>query len=282
MKLKSLITIFILICLSSTANAEIFYKVTEGDKTIWILGTLHVGTPDQLKLSSSVKDALEKSDNIWLELDPEKMGHAQQVFMSHASRDEGSLSESLMPETWQSLAAVGSDYGLPSEALDQLSAWFAQMVLISQALVNAGFNMESGIEGQVLALIEDSSKNVYGLETVERQLDALLEAQDNAGEEEIVQQLLAELDVLHERMSNLAEAWSQGDLETLMSFFSAEMPKEAMEAILFSRNREWVERLNAETDSGHVFVAVGAGHLGGEDGLVELFERQGAHVERVQ
>jgi hypothetical protein len=83
----------------------------------------------------------------------------------------------------------------------------------------------------------------------------------------------------------LAAAWSQGDLETLAGLVNDDMRRtypELFEVVFVRRNEAWVETLLRELEgSGTDFVAVGAGHLLGAEGLVERLRAQGVRVERV-
>jgi uncharacterized protein YbaP (TraB family) len=83
----------------------------------------------------------------------------------------------------------------------------------------------------------------------------------------------------------LAAAWSQGDLETLAGLVNDDMRRtypELFEVVFVRRNEAWVETLLRELEgSGTDFVAVGAGHLLGDEGLVERLRAQGVRVERV-
>jgi uncharacterized protein YbaP (TraB family) len=122
------------------------------------------------------------------------------------------------------------------------------------------------------------------LETAEQQVDQLA----GLSEPLQMQMLLGSIDEAARgatMVDALAAAWSQGDLETLAGLVNDDMRRtypELFEVVFVRRNEAWVETLLQELEgSGTDFVAVGAGHLLGAEGLVERLRAQGVRVERV-
>jgi hypothetical protein len=80
-------------------------------------------------------------------------------------------------------------------------------------------------------------------------------------------------------------AWMSGDVDAIGRTFNAELANspELREALLLRRNANWAYWLHSRLGQpGTVFVAVGAGHLAGQDSVVEMLKKRGLRVRRVQ
>ena len=120
-------------------------------------------------------------------------------------------------------------------------------------------------------------------ETAEEQLGFLAGMSETAQVEGLVEGL-REMDRLPQELDDMVLAWARGDMDAVNSLFLEQMRDEAPEAyqaIIVQRNHNWVpqiiERLEGEGD---YFIAVGAGHLPGEEGVIALLQAQGYSVTR--
>ncbi|PYE34651.1 hypothetical protein DFP83_102397 [Idiomarina fontislapidosi] len=281
MKLKLVIVTVLALLWSSLSSAEVFYKAVQGDKTLWIMGTVHAAKGDGFALSEHAQDALAQSDVIWMEVAPEKLKNAQAAFMAHAMRSEGTLEENVDRETWQAFTQVAQQYGIPEQNLNPLNAWFAQIVLVATAINQAGYVQEAGVESKIEQFAEANNLPIKGLETVERQIDALVQAQSDVGEQEIIEQTLTEIDKVNEVLDEIIASWQQGDLAVLGKYLNDSMPDQMAEELLYKRNREWIAKLATDNQSDIAFIAVGAGHLVGDEGVLTLLEQKGYDVNPV-
>ena len=148
-----------------------------------------------------------------------------------------------------------------ASALEQLNAWFAQIVIVSQAIAQSGYTAEGGSEGKLFELARNSDIPVKGLETVERQIDALRAAQSESGEGELLEQTLAEVEKIEEVFADIQKTWLEGDLDKLTHYLNQNLPPKALDELITKRNNEWITKLAKVNESDTVFVAVGAGHL---------------------
>ena len=281
MKLKLVIVTLLALLWSTLSSAEVFYKAVQGDKTLWIMGTVHAAKGDGFALSEQAQQALTQSEVIWMEVAPEKLQNAQAAFMAHAMRSQGTLEENVDSETWQAFTQVAQQYGIPEQNLNPLNAWFAQIVLVATAVNHAGYVQEAGVESKIEQFADANSLPIKSLETVERQINALVQAQSDVGEQEIIEQTLTEIDQVNEVLDGIIVSWQQGDLTALGKLLNDSMPPQMAEELLYKRNREWIEKLATDNQSDSAFIAVGAGHLVGDEGVLTLLEENGYSVSEV-
>jgi len=248
-----------------------------GEKA-WLFGTVHA-LPERLDWrQGKVAEALAASDLLVLEV-----AHIEEAPRAFAALSQSPglapLRERTSPALRPALDRVLHETGLDPAALDGLETWAAALT-IEQALASkAGIESSNGIERELVATYR---RPVDQLEGASAQLSIF----DRLAEED--QRVLLE-SVLREGLRpddpDVVQAWARGDMapieaETARGFLT---DPELREALLTGRNRAWADRIGSLLHQGkHPFVAVGAGHMAGPQGLPELMATQGWHVTRVQ
>ena len=85
---------------------------------------------------------------------------------------------------------------------------------------------------------------------------------------------------------DLVGAWAEGDMDRLNEIMNSDMREQTPElydVILVQRNRNWAPEIAAALDGDEdVLIAVGAGHMPGEEGVIALLQARGLEVRRVQ
>jgi uncharacterized protein YbaP (TraB family) len=188
----------------------------------------------------------------------------------------------LAPEDHAKFVAATEAIGIPAAQLDPMRPWLASLTLSSMALMQSGFDSSAGVENQLQQRLGE--QKVRSLETVEEQIGFLADL-DEATQIELLVSTLDEVDGFAEELRAIAEDWAQGDVSGMEDLLVEEMKVQypAIYDVLFTRrNANWVETIEQElAGSGTDFVAVGAGHLVGEDSVVAMLEQRGWTVERI-
>jgi hypothetical protein len=236
----------------------------------YLFGTLHLGFRADHELPDWVWDRLSACDTFVMETNLSKVDVVEVARL--ASLPEGqSLSEMLPPDNWQELVEMT---GLPESALRSRQPWFASQ-LVFQHLYPTPVPLD-------LALMQRASeldKEIAFLEDWKFQLGVLART--------ITARDLAELLVPEGKgrrdMADLIAAYRSGDFERLAELSEGERAgdPERHEVLLAARNRDWIPRLKPHLDRGRAFVAVGAAHFPGTDGLIELLRAEGYVLTRV-
>jgi hypothetical protein len=188
------------------------------------------------------------------------------------------LADVVAPETWRLFEQKQAQRGQTTFGLRGFRPWFVALTLTTQALEAAGFSAEHGIDEHFRARAQ-GQKRIVALETVEEQL-ALFTGLSSQTEETMLRQTLEELDRYAAELDAAFRAWSSGDAkaidELLIGPMRAAHP-DVFEQLFTARNRRMTNKLRgmlAETP-GRYFVVVGAGHLIGAAGIVDLLRLQG-------
>ena len=189
-----------------------------------------------------------------------------------------SLDQLVGQETWQrlqeKLAAT-----IPAQALARFRPWLVCVVLLQQSM-----GIPPGTEVMDLALLKRSraqNKTVKFLESMEQQIESLEKFMDTA----LLIDLSKELEKLAPMFKGMSEAYRAGDialLETISELASSSSANAArMRDLLGARNERWIPFVEKLATEGGGFIAFGAAHLPGRDGVVALLRRRGHKVTRV-
>ena len=252
-----------------------------GQQPAYLFGTIHSEDPAVVELPATVKQAFDASNSVVLEMlmDTDTMRYSSTAMLMLDGR---SLSDKIGMPLYKKVSAAIASRGIPELVLNRMKPWAAAVTLSTPALET----------GQILDLVlyQDAlqqDKAVYGLETVQEQLD-LFDSMSESDQVTLLRDAVdkfPELDALH---AELLEVYKQRDLEGLLAINETSMQaedqclaKEFQRRVIDDRNHRMAERMQPYLRQGKAFVAVGALHLPGEQGLLNLLEQQGYTVRRV-
>lgn len=280
------------IALSSPADAQQsinppLYVVRDADSTMYLYGTVHIRPHDADWGNDRVRAAITESQEVWteIEISPAADAQAQQLALQLGAAAPGRpLSSWLSAEENAQLATALTGMGIPTAALEGQEPWIAALTLSVVPMMQAGYDPASGVDRQVDAFAETGGKTMRSFETIEQQLGFF----DNMAPEaqrEMLREAIVQAPAAAAMITQLTNAWETGDEATLTTLViedtRAQYP-ELYDLIFVRRNNAWMQMIaNELNDSGVDFVAVGAGHLLGAEGLVAQLRARGYTVERV-
>lgn len=277
-----LFTSLALLLALSIGQAQVFWSVTDNDgRQNWLLGTVHSEDPRLLQFPPELMRALGEADRLALELVPDASMLSRLNQAMHY--EHGRLNEVLDSELYEQVVALmEGDYGMGEPAVRRMRPWAVAMTL-SIPPPQTGLFMDLALSFRASGM----GKDVVALETLDEQL-AFLEGLDKALQIELVRQAVADHALIPDLFEQLISTYLSGDLERLEAE-SREQLGALDEAIvehfnqvgLIQRNRVMLERAEDWLDEGGLIIAVGALHLPGEDGLIELLREAGWTVEGI-
>lgn len=249
----------------------------------YLYGTMHTQDKRAFSFQEGVMEAFEKSDVYVMEVN---MGIADQFALMGMMMMDGdtSLSDLLTKNQYDTVALYFKD------SLGQSLSLFNGMLPILTAqtieLKDLGQEQELPLDMYFAELAKDKGKDVKGLETAEEQIKALnsisYEDQATALYESVIKRYKGEKDNVMEKLVSL---YVQGDLEGMLSLATEESmgsekgQKDFENNLLLKRNRVMTQRMLKIINKESAFVAVGAAHLGGEEGIISMLRILGYTVE---
>jgi uncharacterized protein YbaP (TraB family) len=252
-----------------------------------LFGTVHLCNADCYPLPLRVRQALTASAALAVELDPSDPA-LPAVLWRAGSLPPGQTLAGMLPAGLEpKLRLAGARLGIAFDTLNALQPWMASSLLMVTAAARQGFGTEFGVDAWLVSRARVGGKKILALETVERQVEALGAGGAEAQAEAMAQtlRLIAE-DDLARYLRDIIAAWRTGDAQEMNRLMSESADEAALapllDALLDQRNREMAGRLaRTMSEQGPVFVAVGAAHLDGAQGLPAQLRRLGFEVHRV-
>lgn len=249
----------------------------------YVFGTVHA-LPDGLEWKTPAIDAaVKKSDSLVLEIvDPADAVAARATFSRLANTPgQPPLEARVDRDLRDELHAALAETRLPPGQFAALEDWAAALTLSFALEARDGYDPDNGADRALLAAAE--TRPVVGLETLEGQL-GLFDALPPREQSALLDAVVAEAG--DEKASRrLVAAWVSGDVSTIdREAHEGMMANPRLrEALLVARNRAWAKRVAAMLHAGkRPFVAIGAAHVVGTDGLPALLRAEGFEVRRVQ
>jgi uncharacterized protein YbaP (TraB family) len=254
--------------------------------TVYLVGSVHLLTPDYYPLGPVFDDAFAQSDLLVEELDMGDMlsPNAQLDMLRRGMMPLGqTLDRVISPTTFAAVVKTLDRLGMPVQPMKQFKPWMLALTLQGIAWQKAGFNPDFGLDKHFYDRAIAESKAVQGLETVAFQI-AQFDEMPMDLQDRLLAQAMEELEDTTGNFTRLADAWKAGDAEALESIVLDELRAEPQmyQRLLVSRNEAWLPRIEAFFSRPRpAFVVVGAAHLIGADGLLERLRARGYTLEQL-
>ncbi|GGB97788.1 TraB/GumN family protein [Novosphingobium endophyticum] len=250
-----------------------------GGKRAWLFGTIHAAKQPLAWQTPTVRQALEQSDTIMVEV--ANLAEEAEVSATFArlAKSEGQppLSRRVDSDERQALAMLLGKSGYRDSDFAAMDTWAAALIL-----ARAGASEEDARNGVDRAVIAEAGERpVVELEGAARQL-GLFDALPEAEQRDLLGAVVLEAS---RSDADLAESWRTGDMEAIEKETRRGLlaDPELREILFTGRNRAWTGKVTAAMKSGQTpFVAVGAAHMAGPQGLPAMLAARGYTVTRAE
>ncbi|MFN0317733.1 MAG: TraB/GumN family protein [Burkholderiales bacterium] len=296
MAARAFLLFFALLWLQAQAWAQVgsqplLWKATSSSNVVYLYGTIHVGSQAFYPLHPSVEAAFAQSKVVALEADPTNQTNIAaalaQAGYRPPDRIENHISAPLASALRKSLPALG----FPMEAARMMKPYLLSMALSMMEVGKLGYDLSLGLDIHFAQRTQRDGKKLVELESMAAQL-ALFDALSPEVQEAMLKSTLESIasGAMARDLKDLIGAWKTGDEPRLLEAMNrdtrdlpAEAREEMMRIFYRSRNEAMAEKI-AKMLSGSEphFVAVGAGHLPGDTGIVALLIKKGFQVSRVR
>jgi uncharacterized protein YbaP (TraB family) len=205
--------------------------------------------------------------------------------MDHGALPPGKTLHGVLGEPrYGRLSAAAASLGLSMQGLDLQAPWVVGIEITDAAYTQAGFDPDQGVEEQLLRRAQGAGRATAGLETFEEEMNGLvaLSAQDQL---RMLDQTLEDLKDLKAEMQEVLAAWRAGDAAHLGKLLAEEYDgfPSLYKPLVSDRNQRWLPQVQALLKEEHnSLVLVGALHLVGRGGLLELLHEQGYQITQLQ
>ena len=261
------------------------WVVQDQDTTIYLFGTFHVLDGKADWFNEEVKSAFDHSNEVVLEAKlPDDPGSIAPIIQKYALDTSGKpLSDKLSPEARTKLHALLAKAGAPASAFDKFKPGFASLSLAMIPYQALGMTPEKGTEKVLTSAAKAAGKSIGELEGFEAQLK-MIDMIPEKAQLRSIEHFLAKLDEAPALVAKMVTYWNAGNAEgfaTLMKEMQSDSP-EGYKVLMSDRNAAWAEWVDERLDKpGTVFVAVGTGHLAGQDSVQSFLAKRKISAKRI-
>jgi hypothetical protein len=277
----------------------LYWSAQKDGVELSIIGTMHLADPRHANLRTRAAPQLERADILLVEATLEDQ-NAMQVNMAQnpemmTINDGPTLPDQLDPDTWAQIRDAAALRGVPGFIAAKMQPWFLSMTLaIAPCAMASMMAGELGLDGLLMEDAAALNVPVMALEpwqdtlallssgTFDEQIDAL---RYSVIDPDIQDALITSL-VTSYFAEETAYGWHIGRYLTDhmpnmdLALFDAQMA-ELEESLLNNRNRAWIPVIeNAASSHDQIFIAFGAAHLIGDQGVLNLLEGNGWTITR--
>ncbi len=258
-------------------KAPFLYKITkEGQKESYVFGTMHIVPDSVFYFPKKVEKILKSCDELVMEID-DKIDQAKMQELMVLK--EGSCFDIFTPIQKDSvLEWLSKATGLTTEMCEKSYTTFKPLILIQMSIAPMMQQKHKLIEAEITQLAKEKKLAISGLETMEFQLSVF----DNMSDSVMAEMVLTYVrDPENKEMTKLVDAYNSRDLNKINELFITENTFLTPEELLDKRNKNWIPQINDKSKFKALFIAVGAAHLGGENGILSLLKLNGYTVEPI-
>lgn len=261
----------------------IFFEVIGKNNKIFLMGSVHLGKPEFYPLTKRIEESFEQSQNIVVEINinNDQVADKTKLLLSSALiRDNKTLDMILPKKLYKEIESLLLSFGIPIEKVNRYEPWMLNTILESLQFIKAGYLENYGVERYFLRKVTQD-KNIIELETFESQIETLKKVN--------YQNQLAYTLLFYKageiQIEELMKAWKRGDdkkLEEIIfsqNYNRIENMDNLYNTLFYKRNENFFEQILRflEKDENY-FIIVGAGHLVGGKGVVNLLKQKGFEV----
>lgn len=264
-----------------TAKKSLLYKITGNGlaKESYLFGTIHISC--DATLPKKVLTALDKTEQLCLELDMDDP-NMQTEMVSNMMMKDGITIESMMTK---------EDFILVNDFFTKQSGFSLKMMntikpfALSAMLYPKMLDCEmQSFETELMNVSKSQNEEIIGLESIAEQLAVFDSIPYQSQVDELVKSAKSDLSKDKKELQEMLDLYKTEDLEVLLKYTENSdkiLTSGFMDDLLYKRNKNWIERIEKIAKKKPTFFGVGAAHLGGEKGVINLLRKKGYKVEAV-
>ena len=263
-------------------HKSFLWGIASDSGAVYILGSIHVASPEMYPLDSTIENAFDQSQNLVVEFDivGADKSHLTSLLMQKGTYSGGdTLHDNIPADLYKQADEVLEYLGGDISLFNSFEPWVVAMTIEELFMSKYGYTGEYGIDMHFLNMAHEEGKDIFELESAEFQIELFDEFPDEW------QVLLLE-DIVDnppkkKELEQMFKAWKNGDTLKIESLTLEEIEENpelepVIEKLLDERNFSMVEKIEEFLqDDETYFVIVGAGHLVGDNGIINLLKEKG-------
>jgi uncharacterized protein YbaP (TraB family) len=287
---KTNLITWIFACISAVAFSQqkgLLWEISGNGLTqkSYLYGTMHVSDERVFNFPNNFKAAFDAAHTFAMELDldsAQNPANALALMQYMMMTDGKTLKDLLSKKDYKTVEKFFEKHSpTPLAMLSMMKPVFLMSVVELSKPKPEG-QREEPLDKYLATLAKNAQKPVIGLETLEEQMKALNVIPTDQQAKQLVQSIkeVQKMKKEDKTMDELMKYYTSGDLTKLYEFSQkSELKGDAQKALITQRNHNMADRIDAKIKNTSLFVAVGALHLPGDEGIIRLLEKKGYSVK---
>ncbi len=247
----------------------------------YLFGTFHLLCSNDIHFSNNLKQGLKNTDEVYLELDLDDPSVLLSGMLLMNMNDGKKIKDLYTPEDYKRVEGFFKDsLNYPLTLFQSMKPAFLESMFYPKMMPCKTI---SGVEEELMKIAKEDKKEIRGLETMAFQA-SVFDSIPYAEQAKELLKTLDSMDAYKHFFDTLITVYKSQNLQAIETMFSKSEfgMEDNQDLLLNNRNRNWVKQLKEIMQKERVFVAVGAGHLVGEQGLIALLKKEGYQVRPLE
>lgn len=254
------------------------------EKPSYLFGTIHIACKGEVNITPEIDRAFNATEKLMLEIDMDDPTGMMKLMGILMSADGVTVEQKLGEERAAKVNSFLKDK--MGTSLDAVNGMSLQALLIQMTLAGLDCPNDPGYDIALLQKAMMLQKEVLGLESVDKQIEVLFSQTD----EDAIQAMMHIVDHFDEvvkQTSDMVEAYKNSEVEKLYQITKEGFESEGsmggdIKEFLDDRNIAWIPVIENQIHKTPTFIACGAAHLAGENGVINLLKKQGYTLKAIQ
>jgi uncharacterized protein YbaP (TraB family) len=268
-------------------SKSFLWKIQSKTNTVYLLGSIHLFKKELYPLNKNIEDAFDQSAIVVVEANVSSGPQLdlQQLVDKAIYADDDALEKHVSRETFELIKKRAEGLGAPLELINRQKPWFLGLMFSSVEFLKLGFDPNYGIDKHFLSKAA-GKKQIVELESVDYQINLLSKLSDQDQELFLVLSF-KDLDTFGRDVDKLLQAWASGNAKEIERIMTRSVTEDGRlfpiyQIIIDDRNKNMASKIEDFLKTKETyFVIVGAGHLVGEKGIVEILKKKGYQVDQM-
>ena len=271
---------------ATPANNTLLWRITGNglQKPSYLFGTMHMLCADDIELSDSLRTAIGRADQVYLELDMDNMFEMLGAMQNMKMRGDTTLSDLLTKDEYKKVKEHFNAKGglMPFAMLENFKPLMTAAMLSEQQFATCDHMIS--MEQLIMKEAKNADIPLKGLETMNYQLSIFDKIPYKLQAKQLYQMITRTDKHEKDELTILTDAYRKQQLEKLEELTTKDDMgiQNFTDVLLYDRNKNWTEKMQSMMSKSAVVVAVGAGHLPGQKGVINLLRKAGYKVDPVK
>ncbi len=250
----------------------------------YLFGTVHIACQGEVEMRPEMQKAFDQTDQLILELDMDDPQMLTKMMQASLSKDGKTITEKIGKEL------AGKVDSLMNAKMGMRLAMFESLNLptlsVQLGLLAINCPVDLGYDMMLTTEAKSDKKEIIGLESVETQIEVLLSQPDSEAIAAI-SYLVENFEEAQTELDKMINLYRNQEVQALFdytksTFEDPKYPQGNVDDFLDKRNKNWIPVIEKEIQSKPSFIAVGAAHLAGENGVIHLLRKAGYQLKAVK